>query len=220
MTARALAGALSAMAGLTLCASAQAQNSYSFIDAAKSAVNYSLANATPQTKCADLGRLSTTDVTIISAQLIPAADGVPEHCRVTGNILPEIAFEVNLPSSWNRRFYMNGNGGYAGERPDVPNRIALRANALRNGFAAATTNTGHDAIREPLGTFTVDRAKLIDYAFRAVHLTAVNAKRIAARYYGRPPAYSYWDVFWGSASPAISTALSPARPCSTSLTRW
>ena len=88
---------------------------------------------------------------------------------------------------------MNGNGGYAGERPDVPNRIALRGNALRNGFAAATTNTGHDATREPLGTFTVDRAKLIDYAFRAVHLTAVNAKRIAARYYGRPPAYSYWD---------------------------
>jgi feruloyl esterase len=193
MTARALAGALSAVAALALCTSAQAQNSYSFIDAAKSPVNYSLANATPQMKCGDLVRFSTTDVTIISAQLIPAADGVPEHCRVSGNILPEIAFEVNLPSSWNRRFYMNGNGGYAGERPDVPTRVALRANALRNGFAAATTNTGHDAIREPLGTFTVDRAKLIDYAFRAVHLTAVNAKRIAGRYYGRPPAYSYWD---------------------------
>ena len=118
MTARALAGALSAVAALALCASAQAQNSYSFIDAAKSPVNYSLANATPQMKCADLRMLSTTDVTIISAQLMPAADGVPEHCRVTGNILPEIAFEVNLPSSWNRRFYMNGNGGYAGERPD------------------------------------------------------------------------------------------------------
>ena len=87
--------------------------------------------------------------------------------------------------------------------------IALRANALRNGFAAATTNTGHDAIREPLGTFTVDRAKLIDYAFRAVHLTAQNAKRIAARYYGRPPAYSYWDgcstcsMPWSDGSAAV-----------------
>ena len=99
MTARALAGALGAVAALALCASARAQNSYSFIDAAKSPVNYSLANATPQMKCADLRAFSTTDVTIISAQLIAEADGVPEHCRVTGNILPEIAFEVNLPSS-------------------------------------------------------------------------------------------------------------------------
>ena len=194
MRARALAGALSAVAALTFCAPAGAQNNYSFLDAAKSPINYSLANAMPQMKCADLRAASTTDITVISAQLISAADGVPEHCRVTGNILSEIAFEVNLPSSWNRRFYMNGNGGYAGERPDVPTRVALRANALRNGFAAATTNTGHDATREPLGTFAVDRAKLIDYAFRAVHLTAVTAKRIAARYYGRSPAYSYWMV--------------------------
>jgi len=193
MRARALAGALSAVAALTFCAPAGAQNTYSFLDADKSPINYSLANAMPQMKCADLRAASTTDITVISAQLISAADGVPEHCRVTGNILSEIAFEVNLPSSWNRRFYMNGNGGYAGERPDVPTRVALRANALRNGFAAATTNTGHDAMREPLGTFAVDRAKLIDYAFRAVHVTAVTAKRIAARYYGRPPAYSYWD---------------------------
>jgi Tannase and feruloyl esterase len=193
MTARALAGTLIAVSALVLSGSAQAQNSYSFLDAAKSPINYSVANAKPQMKCADLRALSTPDTTIIDAKLIPAADDVPEHCRVSGNILPEVNFEVNLPSSWNRRFYMNGNGGYAGERPDQPNRAALRANALRNGFTSATTNTGHDAIREPLGTFTVDRAKLIDYAFRAVHLTAVTAKRIAARYYGRPPAFSYWD---------------------------
>ena len=35
--------------------------------------------------------------------------------------------------------------------------------------------------------------KRVDYAFRAVHLTAVEAKRIAAAYYGRAAAYSYWD---------------------------
>ena len=35
--------------------------------------------------------------------------------------------------------------------------------------------------------------KRVDYAFRAVHMTAVEAKRIAAAYYGRAAAYSYWD---------------------------
>ena len=55
---------------------------------------------------------------------------MPEHCRVTGLIQPEIRFEVNLPSSWNRRFYMNGNGGFAGETSDSPPRAAIRAAAL------------------------------------------------------------------------------------------
>ena len=187
------AGASVALATLALAAPAQAQNGYSFIDAAKSPINYSIANAKPQMKCADLRSFSDAETTIIDAQIVSAADGVPEHCRITGNILPEVAFEVNLPSSWNRRFYMSGNGGYAGERPDEPRRVALRNNALRNGFVSATTNTGHDAVREPLGSFAVDRTKLIDYAFRAVHLTATTAKSIAANYYGRSVAYSYWD---------------------------
>ena len=43
---------------------------------------------------------------------------MPEHCRVTGLIQPEIRFEVNLPTKWNRRFYMHGNGGFAGETPE------------------------------------------------------------------------------------------------------
>ena len=41
--------------------------------------------------------LATAETTIVSARLVPAADGVPEHCRVTGLIQPEIRFEVNLP---------------------------------------------------------------------------------------------------------------------------
>jgi Tannase and feruloyl esterase len=191
--ARLTAGASIAVATLALAASAQAQNGYSFIEVAKSPINYSIANTRPQMKCAGLRSLSDAETTIIDARIVPAADGVPEHCRITGNILPEVAFEVDLPSSWNRRFYMSGNGGYAGERLDEPRRGVLRDNALRNGFVSATTNTGHDAVREPLGSFAVDRAKLIDYAFRAVHLTATTAKRVAASYYGRPVAYSYWD---------------------------
>jgi feruloyl esterase len=118
---------------------------------------------------------------------------VPEHCRVTGLIAPEIGFEVNLPAAWNRRFYMHGNGGFAGERMTQPNRMAARANALKNGFVSASTNTGHDAEREPLASFAVSQQKVVDYAFRAVHLTAETAKRVARRYYDRGVAYSYWD---------------------------
>ena len=56
---------------------------------------------------------------------------------------------------------------------------------LQKGYATATTDTGHDAAKEPLGTFAerrpdnpnADRKKL-DYAYLAVHNTAVLAKQI------------------------------------------
>ena len=48
----------------------------------------------------------------------------------------------------------------------------------------ASTNTGHDARKEPSGTFVLSNPqKAIDYAYRAVHLTAVTAKAVANEYY-------------------------------------
>lgn len=176
-----------------LAAPAAAQNRYSFVDAAKSPLDYSKATVKPQMTCPDVRSVVSGGATIAAVEIVAAADGVPEHCRVTGMIKPEIHFEVNLPAAWNRRFYMNGNGGFAGETPDSPPRAAMRAAALRHGFVTATTNTGHDATKEPLASFAVDPQKLQDYAFRAVHLTALTAKGIATRYYDRPVAYAYWD---------------------------
>jgi len=133
-------------------AAALAQNGYSFIDAERSATQYALAPARPRVACADLAA-ATPSNTIVAAETIASADGVPEHCRVSGLIAPEIRFEINLPSAWNRRFYMFGNGGFAGETPATGSRPYLRAAALLHGFATASTNTGHDATSEPLATF-------------------------------------------------------------------
>jgi tannase/feruloyl esterase len=183
-----------ALAALAWAAPAAAQNGASFSDAARSAASYTHATVRPQRDCRELREFTGGNVTILATEMIPAADGVPEHCRVSGVILPEIRFEVNLPEAWNRRFYMHGNGGFAGETPDQPVRAAHRANALRHGFTSASTNTGHDAAQEPLASFAQGHLqKQVDYAFRAVHLTAQTAKRVAARYYDRPVAYAYWD---------------------------
>ncbi len=167
----------SALILIGVAAPAAAQNGYSFSDAARSATAYSRATVRPQMACRDLLGMTDPDMSIVSAEIIPAADGVPEHCRVNGLLVPEIRFQVNLPAYWNRRFYMNGNGGFAGESPEAPNRAALRATALRHGFVSATTNTGHDAAQEPLATFAErNYQKVVDYAFRAVHLTAVTVE--------------------------------------------
>jgi tannase/feruloyl esterase len=181
------------LAALAVAAPAAAQNLHSFIDAAKSPLNYSKATVKPQIPCPDVRSLATGGVSITAVEIVAVAEGVPEHCRVTGTIAPEIHFEVNLPAAWNRRFYMSGNGGFAGEVSDIPPRAAVRAAALRQGFVTATTNTGHDATKEALASFARDPQKVTDYAFRAVHLVALTAKGIATRYYDRPVAYSYWD---------------------------
>ena len=109
-------------------------------------------------------------------------------------LAPEIAFEVNLPTPWNGRLYMIGNGGHAGEELENPGRVAQRRQALENGFVMAQTNTGHDASKEPSATFVLSNPqKAVDYAYRAVHLTAVTAKEIANRYYAQPVAKAYWN---------------------------
>ncbi len=145
------------------------------------------ATASPKSTCANLAGEGITTATI------PAAAGVPEHCRVTGQIPPQITFELNLPANWNRRLYMFGNGGYAGEPFDMPGRVAHRAKALRQGFAVVATDTGHRAETEPEATFAKDQRKLEDWAFRSLHLTAEAAKKLITAYYADPLAHSYFD---------------------------
>ncbi len=185
--------AVLAMAVLSWSFSADAQFTYSFSDAAQSTIDYSTPSVMPKRACAALQTgAGARDVAITSAATVAAANGVPQHCRVRGVIAPEIGFEVDLPAMWNARFYMFGNGGLAGERPDEPPRVVVRNDALRHNFVVAQTNAGHDDRRE-LTSFVIDPQKLTDYAYRAVHLTVLEAKRIARIYYDHRPAHAYWD---------------------------
>lgn len=193
MAHRLFAGGLAA--ALALAGSpALAQNGYSFLDAAKSALDYRVTPVAAQMACHDLAKFSGGQLTIIKAELVAATPRVPAFCRVTGVIAPEIQFEVALPANWNRRIYMRGNGGFAGEALEAPPRVAQRNAALAHGFVAVQTNTGHDAQTEPLATFAQNSLqKTIDYSFRAVHATIETAKRLVRAYYDRPASYSYWD---------------------------
>ena len=151
--------------------------------------------AAPAMKCDALAAQSFGDeVKIRSATLIPASPKLPEHCDVRGVIWPEAGFAIKLPTAWNDRFQMVGNGGTAGV-------ISVGAvdNALRKGFAAASTDTGHDAAKEPLAAFAYEtpenpnaRRKFLDFAWLSVHETAVLSKQVIQAYFGAAPRYSYW----------------------------
>jgi hypothetical protein len=149
--------------------------------------------AAPVKNCADLPKSSFgVDVKIDSAKLVPAAANLPEHCDVRGVIWPEAKFVVKLPTAWNNRFQMIGNGGWAGTIGNVDT-------AVRAGYAATSTDTGHDAMKEPGAIFALKSAtnpnaerKVIDHGYLSVHETALLAKKMIRTYYGGDAQYSYW----------------------------
>jgi hypothetical protein len=183
-----------AVAAAALGLAVQSAAAQAFTDAAGSLTNYTKAKLAPKMSCAALGQYTAPAVVQIKAVSIEAGKGIPAHCQVTGVLAPEVAFEVSLPAQWNGRFYMIGNGGHAGESLEDPMRVSQRNAALQAGFAFAQTNTGHDARKEPGASFVMSNpAKAIDYAYRAVNLTAVTTKGITQAYYGRDISRSYWN---------------------------
>lgn len=184
------AGVLAAIVSAAAATPGRAQD---FADLGSALVDYSKAGIEPRKPCEAVAKFKSKEIAHISATTMLAGEA-PAHCRVTGMLAPEIAFEVSLPAKWNGRFYMIGNGGHAGEALDAPNRVAQRDAALQFGFAFAQTNTGHDARQEPGASFVMSNPqKAIDYAYRAVHLTAQTAKDITKEYYGKPVSRAYWN---------------------------
>ena len=147
----------------------------------------------PAMACKALRSLTSLDLSVIGAAVVAPSAGVPEHCRVSLMAQPEVNIEVNLPSAWNGRLYMFGNGGWAGEAFDTAGRAASRAKGLKAGFVTAATDTGHSAALEPGASFALNRQKLLDFGFRSLHITAETAKMLARVYYGVGPSKSYYE---------------------------
>src|ERR1039457_1036015 len=126
----------------------------------------------PALACGELRGLTSFDLSVIGATVMAASANAPEHCRVSLMVPPEINIEVNLPTAWNGRLYMFGNGGWAGESFETAGRAANRARGLKAGFVTAATDTGHSASSEPGASFALNRQKLLDLGVRSLHETA------------------------------------------------
>ncbi|HEV2268685.1 MAG TPA: tannase/feruloyl esterase family alpha/beta hydrolase [Steroidobacteraceae bacterium] len=118
-------------------------------------------------------------------------------CRLQARLTPaagsDIQVEVWLPdpAGWNGKLLGAGNGGYAGTLI-LPYLDMFPA--LGRGYAAAGTDMGNET---PFGTISARWAyghpqKLIDWAYRANHLTTLFAKAMIRAYYGNAPRRSYF----------------------------
>src|SRR5437773_221234 len=124
--------------------------------------------------------------TITDATIVPAANGVPQHCRVEGHVaVPsnEVNFRLGLPEGWNGKYYFVGVGGLAGT-------IGNLNPGLMRGYASASTDAGHQSTDPHWGA---NRSKEIDYGHRGTHVTAVAGKELTAKFFGRTPVHAYFN---------------------------
>jgi feruloyl esterase len=153
--------------------------------------------------CANLAKTTLPNTMLTTAQAVSAGsfsppygrplEKLPAFCRLAGVIGPssdsDIHFEVWLPASdWNGKFLGVGNGGFAGSI----NYFAL-ADDLRRGYATAATDTGHQGDAEDASWAFKHPEKVVDFGYRALHLTAEDAKALIQAFYSRPARHSYFD---------------------------
>lgn len=153
--------------------------------------------------CAGLAKLNLPATTITVAEEVTAgsfqpqgAQGLkdlPAFCRAAGIIKPssdsEIRFETWMPAKgWNSKFQGVGNGGFAGSIS-----YAGLADAVRHGYAAASTDTGHQGGGTDAGWAIGHPEKLIDFGHRAIHEMTVRGKAITEAFYGSKPKRSYFS---------------------------
>ncbi len=154
------------------------------------------------TSCNDLETMSAPGMTIRATEVQtgtlqppdgPPLNGLPTFCRVQGDLRPsadsEIHFEVWLPAQgWNHRYLATGNGGFAGSIG-----YAQMAGNLRRGFATAGQDGGHTGGAEDARWAFHHPEKVVDFGWRALHLTTEHGKAITTKFYGGALEQSYFD---------------------------
>ncbi len=156
-------------------------------------------------RCADLNGTSYGDNTTVTTSYVATDTTIggvavaAPLCRVVATAKPtsdsNIGFEVWLPTTdtWNGKFQGVGSGSSAGS-------IAYSAmvQPLSAKYATMATDNGHISdLTKPNGTAEQTWAlghpeKIIDFAYRAEHVSTERAKDILAAYYGHAQSKSYF----------------------------
>ena len=168
-------------------------------------------SATGMASCDSLMSLALPNTTITGATLVEAGaftppgpqseraraaaartyGGLPRFCRVEATLTPsddsDIKVEVWMPGAdWNGKYQAVGNGAFTGSI-----RHNSMAAALARGYAASSTDTGHEGNTASFGLGHPE--KVIDFGYRSIGEMTVMAKAAIEAYYGRAPQYTYWN---------------------------
>ena len=133
-----------------------------------------------------------TGAPTMNGQDLSAFKDLPAFCRVAVEAKPtsdsDIKIQVWLPASgWNGKLQGVGNGGFAGQIDETQ-----LGNALKRGYAATATDTGHTG--SPIDAIWAvgQPEKVIDFGHRGIHEMTRVAKAVVQAYYGKAQQKSYF----------------------------
>ncbi len=160
--------------------------------------------------CASLSQLRLAAGKVVAARMVtagsfePPAGAVaagrdkafyktlPAFCQVaivsTPSADSDITIDVWMPATgWNGRFRAQGNGGFAGYIDYQGMGVAVR-----EGYATASTDTGHTGTPTDAAWALNHPQKVIDFGYRAIHEMTVAANAAIQKFYGEAPRHSYF----------------------------
>jgi feruloyl esterase len=128
---------------------------------------------------------------------------VQSFCRVAVTAKPtpdsDIKIEVWMPQQWNGKLLGTDNGGFSGTIG-----YAAMASAVSRGYAAVGTDTGHTGDQMEFGQGHPE--KIVDWAYRAIHVTAEASKLIIRDHAGHFPEHAYFNGCSSGGHQALSEA--------------
>ena len=163
-------------------------------------------SASGQVDCKALTSVTLPETQVVLAQLVlpsPAtsaslpglasAPATAQYCKVRVVATPtkdsEIGVEVWMPmAEWNGELLQVGNGGLAGSI----NETSMAQGVARH-FAVAGTDNGHKGTGTD-GSWAVGHPeRVIDFGYRAVHITSVLSRLLVQEFYGRSQKYAFFN---------------------------
>ena len=178
------------------------------------------APASAATPCASLKSLTLPNVTITTAEAVPAGPFVqparaggpppaaapaggrggapavpplmlPAYCRIAATLTPSSDSDIKV-EVWLPAEGWNGKYQAVGNGgwAGIISYPAM-ASALREGYATSSTDTGH--VGGTSGPLIGHPEKVTDYSHRAVHEMTVTSKALINAFYDRGPRLSYWN---------------------------
>jgi hypothetical protein len=172
----------------------------------------------------DFSDVPDAPAVILSATQVTPPAPAPAVCQVAGYIAPQEQFRLELPvSGYTGRYLQQGCGGLCGldylgsAGSGSPKGSAAPAAAAScttvtaaapasDAMATGTDNQGHIGGENDGAWAKDDPALRVSFGYASEHALAQAAKAIMTAYYGRPPAYSYYDGCSGGGREALVEA--------------
>lgn len=126
---------------------------------------------------------------VLRATWRPATTEQGAACALEGYVNPSVVFGLLMPAdNWNGKYMVRGCGGSCG---DVFLEAACRWH-VRDGYACLHSDMGHRSSMVDNNWVAGNLQGLVDFGYRATHVSSVAGKAIVEAYYAARPRRSYF----------------------------